>query len=197
MKAALRILISVAFMAAFPAHAEWRAAERLEPYAISGSSGIELYRSIGANGPKLGNGRVIALTDFELTWSRDYRPTANGGCTLAAATPKLTLIYRLPRPKGTLPSETRRLWQIFIDGVAAHERVHGAMIVDMVKKLETASVGLTVTNDPNCRKIRQALVEPFRKISRERVEKSRAFDREEMSDGGNVHRLILRLVNGE
>ena len=197
MKAGLSILAAIACLAPLPAHAEWRAAERLEPYAISGGTGIELYRSIGANGPKVAGGRVIALTDFTLTWQRDYRPTGDGGCTLAAATPKLTLIYRLPEPKGTLPSETKSLWREFIEGVTAHERVHGEMIVDMVEKLEAASVGLTIANDPDCRKIRQALVEPFRRISNERVEKSRAFDREEMSDGGNVQRLILRLVNGE
>jgi predicted secreted Zn-dependent protease len=197
MKPGLSILAAIACLAAAPAHAERRAAERVEPYAISGSTGIELYRSIGANGPKVAGGRVIALTDFTLTWQRDYRPTGDGGCTLAAAVPKLTLIYRLPEPKGTPPPETRRLWRDFIAGVTAHERVHGEMIVDMVRKLEAASIGLTVANDPDCRKIRQALVEPFRRISNERVEKSRAFDREEMSDGGNVHGLILRLVNGE
>lgn len=191
------ILVAAVTLAALPARAQWRAAERVEPYAISGLTGIELYRSIGANGPKIGKSRVIAYTDFELTWSRDYRPTPEGGCTLAAARPKLVLIYKLPEPKNDLAPATRRLWQTFIAGIRVHERVHGEMIVEMVRKLEAASVGLTVADDPDCRKIRQALVEPFRKISNERVEKSHAFDREEMSDGGNVHRLILRLVNGD
>lgn len=189
-------LIAAFILVSLPAQAQWQAQERVEPYAISGKTGIELYRSIGEHGPRAGNGRTIAVTDFTLTWQRDFQKTPDGGCRLAAARPKLTVIYRLPKPKARLPLATQGLWQRFIDGVRAHERVHGDMIVEMVRKLEAASVGLTVKNDPACTKIRQALVAPFRKISNERVEKSRAFDRAELSDGGNVQQLILALVNG-
>lgn len=195
----LPIMLAVAaYLLPFSAQAgEWRALERVEPYVVSGQTGIDLYRSIGAKGPKIGRTRVIAFTDFTLTWRRDYRPTADGGCTLAAATPKLTVIYRLPQPGPGLPAELRGKWDRFIAGIRAHERVHGEMIVDMVGRLEAASVGLTVANDPKCRKIRDALVAPFRKISDERVAQSRAFDRSEMSGGGTVQRLVLELVNGD
>ena len=39
---------------------DWKAVEMIETYAISGDTGIALYRSIGEKGPKVGVGRAIA-----------------------------------------------------------------------------------------------------------------------------------------
>ncbi|MDS1134660.1 DUF922 domain-containing Zn-dependent protease [Nitratireductor indicus] len=184
-----------AVLAAGAARAEWRATERVETYTITGQSGIELYRSIGERGPKIGMGRVIAYTDFKLTWRRDYQPR-RGNCTLASAKPNLVITYRLPKPSQTLPPQTRQSWETFIAGVTAHERVHGEFIVEMVRKIEAVSVGLSAENDPKCQKVRQKLQEHLGALSQEQRRRGREFDREEMSDGGNVHRLVLALVNG-
>jgi len=178
------------------ARADWKPAEKIVTYPVSGRTGIDLYRSIGENGPKVGIGRVIAYTDFDLKWSRDYQKR-NGGCVLASARPFLTITHRLPKVSGELPAETQRLWKAFIAGVEKHERVHGEIILDMVKKIEAFSVGLTVPDDPDCQKIRAVLTKKLGELSQEQRQKSRAFDRAEMSDGGNVHQLVLRLVNGE
>ncbi|HEU4985469.1 MAG TPA: DUF922 domain-containing protein [Rhizobiaceae bacterium] len=196
MRSVLRILGLLTCLAPLPAHAGWQAVERVEAYAISGKTGIELYRSIGDNGPKVGVGRTIAYTDFKLLWSRDYRPQPDGSCVLVSARPSLTITYRLPRPKGELPAVTRRLWERFIEGVTAHEKVHGEIITDMVKKIEAISVGLTVADDPECRKIRAELTSYLGELSQEQRRRSREFDKAEMSKGGNVHQLILALVNG-
>ena len=66
----------------------------------------------------------------------------------------------------------------------------------MVRRIEAVSVGLTVPNDPSCKRIREVLTEKLGALSQEQRARSRAFDQVEMSDGGNVHRLILALVNG-
>mgnify|MGYP002653826869 CR=1 FL=1 len=66
----------------------------------------------------------------------------------------------------------------------------------LVRRIEAASVGLTVPDDPSCKRIREVLTEKLGALSQEQRARSRAFDQEEMSDGGNVHRLILALVNG-
>jgi len=138
MRCALLALAMVA--AAGPARADWEAVERIEPYAISGTSGIELYQSIGANGPKIGVGRAIAYTNFDLKWSRDYRPQPDGSCVLATARPHLIIIYALPRPSGSLSPTMQRNWDRFIEGIRAHERVHGEDIKDMVRAIEDFSV---------------------------------------------------------
>lgn len=179
------------------AHADWKPVERVEHYRVSGSSGIELYRSIGENGPSVGIGRAIAYTDFKLLWSRDYRPQADGSCTLVTARPSLTITYRLPKASGDLPGVTKRAWQTFLDGITAHEKVHGDIIVDMVRQIEAVSVGLNAPDDPGCKKVREALQTKLGALSQEQRRKSRDFDRVEMRDGGNVHRLILALVNGD
>src|SRR5690606_26628913 len=104
-----------------PALAEgWAPQEKIEYYDVSGSSGIEIYRSIGERGPKLGRKRVIAYTDFKLLWTRDYRRQPDNSCTLVKSRPSLTITYRLPRVKGDLPAVTRQAWELFAEGIAEH-----------------------------------------------------------------------------
>lgn len=191
------LLLFFALMALVsPASADWRPVERIEHYAVTGATGIELYRSIGENGPSVGIGRAIAYTDFDLLWSRDYRQQSDGSCVLASARPSLTITYRLPRPAGPLPAHTQRLWDVFIAGVEKHERVHGEIILDMTRQIEAVSVGLRAENDPGCQKVRAELQRKLVAISEERHARNREFDRVELSEGGNVHQLVLALVNG-
>ena len=192
---AFRALL-MAVLAATPAFAQggWKPVERIEHYRISGRSGIELYRSIGEKGPVIGIGRAVAYTDFKLLWSRDYRPQADGSCKLVTARPSLTITYRLPKAPDDLPEPTRRAWRDFIDGIAAHEKVHGDIIVDMVRQIEAVSIGLSAPADRECRKVREALQGKLGALSQAQRQKSRDFDREEMRDGGNVHQLILALI---
>ncbi|MCC5778121.1 DUF922 domain-containing protein [Nitratireductor sp. B36] len=192
-------IVLAAATALLPASAlaEWKPIERVEPYAISGSTALDLYKSIGENGPKLGVRRVIAYTDFKLTWRRDYQPRKDGACVLASATPKLIITYRLPQISGSLSSQTRLAWERFIEGVRAHERVHGEIITDMVKQIEAVSVGLRAENDPGCQKVRATLQEHLGRLSQEQRQRSREFDRVEMGDGGNVHRLVMEFINGD
>ncbi|ODT04472.1 MAG: peptidase [Mesorhizobium sp. SCN 65-20] len=182
---------------ALPAHAQWQAVEKVETYAVTGKSGPELYASIGQRGPEVGNGtRTIAHTNFKLTWTRKYEPQPDGACTLVVAKPKLIITYMLPKPSGTLPEATRQSWDVFAAGVHKHEQVHGDHIKDMVKAIEAISVGFSVPSDPGCKKIRTELTKRLAELSLDQRQRSRDFDRVEMSEGGNVHQLILNLVNG-
>lgn len=191
-----RIVGAALIALASPVAAEWKAVEREQSYVVQGSTGPELYASIGERGPQVGGlVRTIAHTTFKLTWTRDYQPR-DGGCVLASARPKLTITYTLPKAASRLSGTARSHWDLFISGVRDHEKVHGVMIKDMVREIERASIGLTVADDPNCRKIRQELTRRLAAISQEQRRKSREFDRIELGDGGNIHQLILRLVNG-
>ena len=198
MKTLYRAVALACLAAAMPALAQagWKPVERVEHYAVSGRSGIELYRSIGENGPVIGVGRAIAYTDFKLLWSRDYRPQADGSCKLVTARPNLTITYRLPKASENLPEPTRRAWQAFLAGITAHEKVHGDIIVDMVRQIEAVSVGLAAPADPGCKKVRAALQAKLGPLSQTQRQKSRDFDRDEMQNGGNVHQLIRALIEG-
>ena len=197
MRAGIRLGGAVAgsMMLATIAHADWKAVEKVETYAISGKTGPELYASIGERGPKVSLGRVIAYTNFTLTWSRKYE-THGDACVLVSARPKLTITYTLPKPSRQLPADIARNWETFIAGMRAHERVHGDMINDMVRQIEAQTVGLTIAGDPNCRKIKTEMTRRLSALSLAQRQKSREFDQTEMSDGGNIHQLILALVNG-
>ncbi|MEX0347440.1 MAG: DUF922 domain-containing Zn-dependent protease [Rhizobiaceae bacterium] len=189
----------IAVFVVFPAslsHAGWKPVEREKTYAIYGKTGVELYESIGENGPKLGPTRAIAYTDFKLTWRRDYRPQSDGSCKLVSAMPKLIITYKLPKPASRLSSATKRRWATFIDGIRTHEKVHGEQIIDMVRKIEAVSVGFSHDDDPKCKKIYGELKKHLARLSQEQRAQSRAFDKLEMSNGGNVHQLILGLVDG-
>ncbi|WP_275785882.1 DUF922 domain-containing Zn-dependent protease [Pararhizobium gei] len=185
-------------LAALPglAAADWQAVEKAAPYAIAGKTGPELYASIGERGPTIGgNVRSIAQTNFKLTWTRKYE-VQDGACVLVSARPKLVITYTLPKPSQKLPASTKRNWDIFIDGVRKHEQVHGDHIKDMVRKIESQTVGLRIPEDPGCRKIKTEMTKRLGALSQAQRQQSRDFDRLELNNGGNIHQLILNLVNG-
>jgi predicted secreted Zn-dependent protease len=191
------ILALIISMLPGTALAEWKPVEQETTYSVSGNSGAELYAAIGEHGPRLGGLALgaIAHTSFKLTWTRKYQPR-DGGCVITANKPKLIITYVLPKLTGKPPPSVRQEWQTFISGVRDHEKVHGRMIIDMVKEIEAMSVGFSVPNDPNCQAIRQELTRRLAEISQTQRQKSRDFDKVELSEGGNIHQLILRLVNG-
>ena len=177
------------------AWADWKPAETVKTYAVSGATGMDLYQSIGESGPVIGKGvRAIAHTTFTLYWKRDYQPRGTA-CVLASAKPSLTIIYTFPKPKGTLSPALKAKWDAFMAGIRKHEAVHGANIEAMTREIERISVGLTQENDPGCKVIREVLQGKLKAISDARLAKENAFDQVEMSTGGNVQQLILALVN--
>jgi predicted secreted Zn-dependent protease len=187
-------LLAGLFFATSAAGEDWQAVERIEPYAVEGSSGLEIYQSIGARGPKLGIARVIAHTGFKLTWTRKYERQGNA-CTITVNKPKLVITYTLPKLKTKLGEPLKTRWDTFITGVTAHEKVHGDFIKEMVREIEAVSVGMTVENDPNCKKIRPQLQAKLGELSNAQRARSREFDKVELTEGGNVHQLILQLVD--
>jgi predicted secreted Zn-dependent protease len=188
----------VAFFFTLPmvARAEWQAVEKVQAYAIAGKSGPELYASIGERGPVVrGKLRTIAHTNFTLTWSRKYAQEGDA-CTLVSARPKLTITYTLPKPAEQLSGSNRRIWGVFATGIEDHERIHGDLIKRLVKEIEAATVGMSVAGDPKCLKIKTELKKRLSELFQAHQQRNRDFERAEMSEGGNIHQLILGLVNG-
>lgn len=187
----------VLFLLAPPAHADIRATEVEKTYAISGTTGLALYKSIGTSGPRIRGGisSAIAKTDFDLKWGRDYKRDGND-CVLAVVRPFLTITYTLPKPAGNLPADVAARWRVFIDGIRAHEAVHGQYVTEMAQDIYDTTLGFRQKNDPNCKAIRNAIQTPLKAAFARYKARNRAFEQEEMSAGGNVRQLILGLVNG-
>lgn len=195
MRTTFRLIVAVSlFLSGHAVAQDWQASERVEPYTVQGTTGLEIYQSIGERGPKLGIARVIAHTGFKLTWTRKYERQGDA-CVITVNRPKLIITYTLPKLKSKLSEPLKGRWDTFIAGVTAHEKIHGDFIKDMVKQIEAMSVGMTVENDPNCQKIRPQLQARLGELSDAQRARSRDFDKVELSDGGNVHQLILQLVD--
>lgn len=192
------ILLAVLLISS-PALADWKPIEKIDTYAVSGESAEQLYLSIGEKGPAVGTDgkarRVIAHTFFKLTWQRDYQPQA-GACVLKSARPKLIITYTLPKPAGKLPPALQARWDTFAAGLIAHEKVHGAGIVDMVDKIVAFSTGLTAENDPGCKKVRAELTAYLDKLSKAQRQDSRDFDKVEFGQDGNMLKLIAAFLGG-
>ena len=177
--------------------ADWKPVEKIETYAVSGQSAEQLYLSIGEKGPLVGTGgnarRVIAHTNFKLTWQRDYQPQGSA-CVLKSARPKLIITYTLPKPAEKLPPSLQARWDRFAAGLIAHEKVHGAGIVDMVEKIVAFSTGLTAQNDPGCKKVRAELTDYLDQLSKAQRQDSRDFDKTEFGQDGNMLKLIAAFL---
>ncbi|RWO56411.1 DUF922 domain-containing protein [Mesorhizobium sp.] len=176
---------------------QWKPVEKVETYAISGQTGPELHASMGEQGPTIGKSkrRVMAYTDYKLTWVRNYQPQGDA-CVLMSARPKLIITYILPKPSGSLPDAVQKSWEVFAAGLAAHEKVHGEMYTDMARKIEAATIGLSVPDDPGCKKIRTEMTRRLAELSQARQKASREFDRVEFAPRGNLQRLIVDLLMG-
>jgi predicted secreted Zn-dependent protease len=188
-----------ALLLASPALADWKPTEKVETYAIPGQSVEQLYVSIGDKGPMVGAAgnarRAIAHTNFKLTWQRDYQPQG-GACVLRSARPKLIITYTLPKPAEKLAPTVQARWDKFAAGLIAHEKVHGAGIVEMVDKIVAFSTGLTVADDPGCTKIRAQLTHYLDQLSKAQRQASRDFDKVEFGPGGNLQTLIAGFLIG-
>ncbi|OWV96720.1 peptidase [Rhizobium sp. R72] len=191
----VRWLLAASVLQPIAARAEWQPVEQVQTYAVTGSSGAALYDSIGEHGPELGGGRAVAHTTFKLTWTRKYERRGNA-CVLAVARPKLIITYTLPKPATKLPTATQASWATFIAGIETHERVHGDYIKEMVRDIEAMSIGFSADDDPDCSKIRVELTKRLGELSARQRQQGRDFDKLEMSEGGNIRRLVLQLVNG-
>ncbi|MCO5162923.1 MAG: DUF922 domain-containing protein [Mesorhizobium sp.] len=198
MTLALRNWLFAATLILIPAAAsaqDWQAKEVVKTYAVSGATGPELYASIGENGPKIGPTRTIAVTNYDLRWRRNYVPEGTA-CRLVSAIPFLTITYTLPKPSSRLPTATETLWKAFADGIRAHEKVHGDYVRQMTQDILDTTVGMVVENDPGCRKIKEQVKKPILDAGLAYKARNRSFEEAEMAKGGNVHQLILALVNG-
>jgi len=183
------LLAALATLALLPAPAlsrDWQPSERIETYAVTGTTGIDLYRSIGERAPSAGVGQAIAFTDFELLWSRDYRPQPDGSCILASARPSLTIIYRWPVAPSGLAPDVAASWARFIAGVEKHERVHGDHVIEMTEKIQAFSTGLSAPADADCNKVRAKLQEFLAGMAAVAALEQHALDDRQGGEGAGI-----------
>lgn len=167
---------------------------KVKTYEITGTTGLELYHSIGRNGPNNSASQgAIAQTVPQLKWNRLF-DERKGDCHLVSLKPSLSITMILPEPKNDLPAGLKADWQLFIDGVRKHEDVHVEMIHRMVAETKESAAGAWVANDRSCAKVKAEVSRRIDEAMANHRARSRAYDREDLGPSGNVQRLVLDLV---
>ena len=105
-------------------------------------------------------------------------------CVLAEVRPFLTITYTLPKPSAKLPPDVAARWRVFIEGMRAHEAVHGQYVVEMAQEIYDATLGFRQPGDPGCKTIRQAIQVPLKAAFDRYKARNRNFEQTEMSAGG-------------
>lgn len=164
---------------------------KIKTYAISGSTGAELYESIGENGPRDGNDRgSIAQTVMHLKWNRLF-DERGGDCYLVHARPSLTITMILPKPDKKLSASMQASWQRFITGVRTHEDVHVQMIRELVSNTQQSVAGAMVKNDRSCGKVKAEVSRRINEATAAHKARSRAYDRDDFGSNGKLGRLVI------
>ena len=65
----------------------------------------------------------------------------------------------------------------------------------MLAELRASIADITIADDATCQKAKREMTRRVKDATRAQKERSRAFDRVELSDGGTVHQLVMALVN--
>lgn len=181
-----------AFTAIWPASAQEMPAIQQKTYSVSGSTGMELYQSIGQNGPN--GGGHVAQTSFKLTWKRLF-DERGGDCYLVHAKPQLTMTQTYPRPSGKLSADMRRRWDKFIAETRVHEETHARMITEMVRSTEASLQGMMEQDDRSCAKVKKSVAARIDEGYQAHRARSRAFDKTELGFGGRMFVVLENLVN--
>lgn len=163
-------------------------------YDISGKTGVALLQSMDRRGPRHGLlTRAIAQTGYTVSWEIEW-DTRGDVCRVKNATAKLAITYTFPRVVNDVPPDLKRRWVRFMQGVQKHEERHGTIARQMVNAAERAVSGLSMANDPRCRKSQAEVKRRVDAIYAEYEARQIRYDVKEHGAGGNVDKLVTALV---
>ncbi len=165
-----------------------------QTYTIGGRTGADLLEAMDSKGPRHGFlARAIAQTKYLVTWDLAWTESRKA-CRVSRADARIAITYTYPKAGNDLSTEMRRRWARFLEGVRKHEEMHGRLATQMVKAAERSVEGLSIKNDPGCRKARKEVKRRVAEIYADYEDRQARFDTREHGDGGNVEGLIRGLV---
>lgn len=185
--------MAAALVFALPA-AAGKVTVKTEYYAVSGKTGAELVQSMARKGPRHGFlSKAIAVTRFK---PRAYGDLAydDGVCRAKKAGFDLAITYVFPKPSAKLPADVDRRWDGFFAGVERHEHMHGKLGKDLAATLDKRIRSFSMKDKPGCRAAARKMNAEVRRIVVAYDAKQRAFDEKEHREGGNVEKLLRRLI---
>jgi predicted secreted Zn-dependent protease len=185
------MLVAAAVVALPSSALAGEASVKVKAYPISGSTGFELFQSIGENGPN--GGAHVAHTDPKLVWKRLF-DERGGSCYLVHACPQVSFVQIYPKPSGRLSGSTRAVWDKFIAAVRKHEDTHVRMFRQMVVETEASLAGMFEPDDRTCAKIKASVQAKLEEAQQAYRARSRAFDRAELGPQGPLSEVLRDLM---
>ncbi|BCH25949.1 DUF922 domain-containing protein [Mesorhizobium sp. L-8-3] len=181
-------------LAAGPALADVRVSVKTTNYDITGKTGDALLQSMDRRGPRRGLlTRAIAQTGYTVSWEVEWDMRGDV-CRVKNATAQLAITYTFPRVVNDLSPDLKRRWARFMQGVRKHEERHGTIARQMVNAAEQAVSGLSMRNDPRCRKSQAEVKRRVEAIYAEYEARQIRYDMIEHRSGSTVDKLVIALA---
>lgn len=168
---------------------------KTEYYSVRGDTGLKLMVQMNRRGPKHSWwARSIAQTQYTSSWGASWR-WSKGACRAFKAPVGLAITYVYPNLEGNASAALRKRWKKFVSEVVVHEKAHGNLARQMVAAMEKEILATRMnTNDRNCRGMKRLLTKRVDKVIAAYEKKQRKFDEVEHRDGGNVDKMVARLI---
>lgn len=171
-----------------------RIATRTTYYEISGESGAAVLRELDRRGPKHGfMTRAIAQTRYTMSSESDWRHE-RGACVAVRPSVRLDIAYVFPKLAGKVSPALKQRWQLFFAGVTRHEETHGRIAREMAMAAEKAVRLIRIRDGKGCGRFQGEMKRAIGVVMEEHEKRQNRFDAVEHQKGGNIERLIARLV---
>ncbi len=193
MRRLLSTLIAMALLSTAAA-AGVEVKSKVETYRISGDSGMALVQAMDRHGPRHGfMTRAIAQTRYSVGWELGFKNTG-GKCRLETADVTLSVNYRYPELARAASPALQAKWRRFLVGVRKHEETHGRLARQMATEARNAVMRVAFADDPGCRRARREVTRVVQTTYAKYEARQQRFDAFEHQPGGNVDRLVSRLI---
>jgi predicted secreted Zn-dependent protease len=140
------LMLIALLMSALPTQAAVGISDRLERYAISGSTPSDLRLEMNSKGPR-GNagGQVFdGYTRWSVIWRYRYNNFGNT-CAITSVATSVTVTITLPKwdDEITADNNTRSKWSRYLAALELHERGHRQMGIDAAKEIDRVISGMS------------------------------------------------------
>jgi len=207
MKGTLRIVLSLlvlntcfSLVLTPDANADVVIKEKVKYYNVTGSNGREIFKSMLANGPKLGGprgGHALATTEYDYDVKNIDVEIIRGRCIAKDLDVEVRVKYTYPRWRGSrkASNETRSAWRNFDKAVKWHEKQHVKIATEYAKDYEKVLRKMRLRTSSGCG--RSSLSARIRATSAalRHNRKQKMFDRRDLRPGGRGYKAQLRLMN--
>ena len=172
--------------------------EKVTYYNVTGSNGVEIYRSMEKNGPIHGGSKkeILASTTFKFAVKNVDASIKGNRCVINNVDIVVGVTYTYPRWNGASSAsiETRNAWRDFSKHAIVHEKEHVKITKKFAADYEQALLKSRRNASSNCEK--RSLSESFRTgiALRKHERLHKMFDRKDLRPGGRAYDALRKLV---